>query len=112
MPAGTSAVHTHFIPTQLQRQQQNRNATNQQHLLKMGAFVPASSNVQSHHHPQSTGSFSGQVNYTVTPMSVPAVVHTLEAYPGTSTTTEDKKKSKKQDKGINNALFEIKTLLK
>lgn len=86
----------HFIPHQIQRQLPTHRAPAQ------ATFVPATVNAHQSHISQ-MGAGGQQINYTVTPMQVPSVVHNIPSTSGQ--TTSSKTKSKNHEKGIFFHLF-------
>ena len=85
----------HFIPHQIQRQLPNQRPSSQ------ATFVPATMNSHAPNHMVHQMNIGGQqhtVNYTVTSMQLPSVVHSIPSTSGQTSST--KPKSKNQEKGL------------
>lgn len=103
-PAGSNVPSApsrpvHFIPHQIQRQLPTQRAPSQ------ATFVPATVNAHSNSMINQMNSAQPQVNYTVTPMQVPSVVHNIPSTSGQGTNTKAKTKSQEKGTFINCTCF-------
>jgi hypothetical protein len=100
LPAGPGAPHVggmpsmpmQFIPHQIQRQLPTQRGPAQ------ATFVPATAHQSNLYNPNVNSNQPPQVNYTVTPMQVPTLVHNIPSTSGQSSGA--KVKTKNPDKGL------------